>query len=363
MEKKLRCIFLLIIVTFFLDCKKDTNSSYLLFYKDIAGVKKPIKNQSDWEMKRQQVVDSMQQAMGELPDISSLPEFDIQITDSLKTDNYTRLTISFKAEENERVHAYLYIPFQEKPEKKLPAMLALHQTEVLGKRSVDGQGTYANLAYAKELAQRGFVVIAPDYPSFGDSKNYDFENDRYKSGTMKGVFDNMRCADLLQSRKEVDPERIGIIGHSLGGHNAIFTSVFDERFKVIVSSCGWTLLDYYDIGEEAENKFGGRLGPWAQNRYMPLLRDKYNLKTEKIPFDFDEVIAALAPRAFFSNSPVHDVNFNVKGVQKGIEAITMVYHFLGAEDKLQVHYPNCGHDFPPEVRFQAYEFIEKTLKH
>src|SRR5260221_2395852 len=55
--------------------------------------------------------------------------------------------------------------------------------------------------------------------------------------------------DLLQSRPEVDPARIGAIGHSLGGHNAMFVGLFDERIMVIVSSCGWTPLhDYYEIG-------------------------------------------------------------------------------------------------------------------
>ena len=93
-------------------------------------------------------------------------------------------------------------------------MLALHPTGDLGKKIVDGQGGPENLAYAKELAERGYVVIAPDYPSFGDLKEYDFKTDRYQSGTIKGIFDNMRCIDLLQSRPDVDPDKIGVIGHS-----------------------------------------------------------------------------------------------------------------------------------------------------
>ncbi|MEO8962942.1 MAG: dipeptidyl aminopeptidase, partial [Ginsengibacter sp.] len=136
----------------------------------------------------------------------------------------------------------------------------------------------------------------------------------------------------------------------------------DERLKVIVSSCGWTLFDYYNAGKTVSEKYGGPLGPWAQERYMPLLRDKYNLDVKKIPFDFDEVIAALAPRAFFSNSPLNDGNFNVDGVRKGIAEVSEVYRFLGAKDKLKVRYPESQHDFPPEVRFEAYSFIDKILK-
>jgi predicted dienelactone hydrolase len=173
----------------------------------------------------------------------------------------------------------------------------------------------------------------------------------------------MRCVDLLQAREDVDPERIGVIGHSLGGHNAMFVGAFDPRLKVMVSSCGWTLMDYYDVGEEAAEKYGGRLGPWAQERYMPLLREQYHLEAERIPFDFDEVIAILAPRAFFSNSPLNDSNFDVGGVREGIAAASEVYRFLGAEDHLQARFPEAEHDFPPEVRQEAYRFIDNILKH
>jgi dienelactone hydrolase len=267
------------------------------------------------------------------------------------------------AAENERVPAYLYIPVKKDGAKRLPAMVVLHGTGEPGKRLVDGESTLPNRAQAKELADRGYVVIAPDYPSMGELKDYDFDTDRYQSGTMKGIFDHVRCVDLLITLKEVDPERIGVLGHSLGGHNAIFAGAFDERFKVVVSSSGWTLMDYYDLGETTSSRYGGKLGPWAQKRYMPLLRDIYNLDPARIPFDFDETIAAIAPRAFFSNSPVNDSNFNIEGVRKGIASVSEVYEFFNALDKLQVRYPQSGHDFPPETRLEAYQFIDRILEH
>ena len=241
-------------------------------------------------------------------------------------------------------------------------MLVLHGTGALGKRLVDGESPRHNRAQAKELAERGYVVIAPDYPSMGEQQDYDFDNDRYESGTMKAIFNHMRCVDLLTAREDVDPERIGVLGHSLGGHNAMFVGAFDTRLKVMVSSCGWTMLDYYDIGEKAKEIYGGRLGPFAQMRYMPLWKN-FGFEGESKPFDYHELIAMLAPRHFLSVSPLNDSNFDVRGVILGIEQAGKVYDFLGASDRLRVLYPEAEHDFPTESRKAAYDFIDRALEH
>ena len=78
---------------------------------------------------------------------------------------------------------------------------------------------------------------------------FDFATDgaAYESGTMKGIWNHIRAVDLLESLPEVDPDRIGVIGHSLGGHNALFVAAFDQRIRAVVSSCGFNAFeDYYD---------------------------------------------------------------------------------------------------------------------
>lgn len=345
----------------FFQCKTSGMEKSILTYLDESGKYKPIMNLKEWEIRRKQILNGMEAAMGKLPSREGLPPMDIQYVDSLKGTNYTRFTIRFTVAENEMLPAYLYIPDNKVGKDKFPAMVALHETDSIGKQSVDGQGKNKNLAYAKELAGRGYVVIAPDYPGFGDLQPYDFSVDRYQSGTMKGIFDHIRCIDLLVSRNEVDPDRIGVIGHSLGGHNAMFVGAFDTRLKVIVSSCGWTPFAYYDLGEEVAKKYGGRLGPYAQDRYMPLLREKYNVEGDQFPFDFIDVIAAFVPRAFFSNSPEHDDNFDVNGVRAGLGEASSVYRLFGRENQLQVRYPDVKHDFPAEVRMEAYRFIDSVL--
>ncbi|MES2378870.1 MAG: alpha/beta fold hydrolase [Bacteroidota bacterium] len=342
---------------------KFSYADSLLTYKNKNGQKVPVKTIADWQQKRNQVLAGMQKVMGPLPAMKGLPPLDIQYIDSLKEDNFTCYNIKFTVAANEVLPALLYIPYQKGKPKKLAALVVLHGTDVLGKKILSGISPKPNRAYAKELAQRGYVVIAPDYPSFGDMADYDFKTDRYQSGTMKAIFNHMRCVDLLQARPDVDANRVGAIGHSLGGHNAIFLAAFDKRIKVTVASCGWTLFDSYNAGDDVTKKYGGKLGPWAQDRYMPLIRDKYNLDVAQMPFDFDEVIATLAPRPFFSNSPLNDANFNNAGVKKGISNISKVYTFFNAPANLQVRYPEATHDFPPAVRLEAYQFIDKVLKH
>ncbi|MCL2118243.1 MAG: alpha/beta fold hydrolase [Planctomycetaceae bacterium] len=335
----------------------------LMTFKDENGERREVRSEKDWEVRRQEILDAMQEVMGKLPDRDNFPPLDMQVIHVQEEETFVRKTIRFTAAENEFVPAYLYLPIRDgkSVSGKRPAILVPHETDDMGKRSVDGERPRPNRAYARELALRGYVVIAPDYPSFGELKDYDFKAARYASGTMAGIFYHIRCVDLLQGLDEVDPDRIGVIGHSLGGHNAMFVAAFDSRIKVIVASCGWTQFANYDIGPVGIQHYGGRLGPWAQDRYMPLIREKFQLDEKRIPFEFHEVIALFAPRVFFSNSPVHDANFDVAGVRDGIELASKAYTFHHSEGNLQVRYPEAEHDFPPDVRLEAYRLFDRVL--
>ncbi len=349
-------LFLIIgnlVFTFSLVAQQQISHSNLLEYYSENEKPQPVLNPADWTKRREQILEGMQLAMGNLPDRKNLIDLDIEIISEIQSNGLIRQSITFASETGDRIPALLYFPEHIPEDMKLPAMLALHPTGPLGKLIVVGEGPLDNRQYGLELAQRGYVVICPDFPSFGDYDKYDFENDRYVSGTMKGIFNHMRCADLLESLEYVDKEKIGVIGHSLGGHNAMFVGVFDQRLKVIVSSCGWTPFhDYYE----------GKIKGWTSPRYMPILNDVYQLNPDLVPFDFYEIVAALAPRPFLSNSPLHDSNFSVDGVKKGMLEANKIYHLLGVEENLQVLYPNCEHDFPDEIREEAYRFIDNALK-
>ncbi len=338
------------------------NRRDILSYTDANGNLKKIQNASDLAMKRREVQARIMDVTGPLPNMKGLAPPKAIFLDSLHTEKFTRYLVHLQSFDNEIVPLLLYVPHKIPKGKKIPAVLALHGTGEKGKYLVDSSAAGPNRATATELAHRGYIVIAPDYPSFGELSKHDFAKDRFKSGMMQAVFNNMRCIDYLQSRPDVDGNKIGAIGHSLGGHTAMFLGAFDERVKIIVASCGWTQFEYYDAGAKVTQQHGGKLGPWAQDRYMPYVREKFGLDPARMPFNFDEIIATFAPRYFFSNSPVNDSNFNSQGIREGEKSARKIYDLLGVGERLEVHYPVAEHDFPLTVKTKSYAKMDKVLK-
>lgn len=320
----------------------------LLIYKDADGKPHPVTTAGDWAKRREHILANMQAVMGPLPDDSRKVPLDLQVTEETRKPTYTLKKLTFAVEKDDRVPAYLFVPNERKG--KLPAVLCLHQTIRIGKGEPAGFNQNG-LAYARELAERGYVTLAPDYPNFGDYR-IDVYQRGYASATMKGIWNHMRAVDLLQSLPEVDPERLGVMGHSLGGHNSLFVAAFDPRLKCIVSCCGYCSFPRY---------YGGKLAGWSHAGYMPRLKTVYQLKPDRVPFDFPEVVAALAPRPFLTIAPVHDANFDLQGVKDCIEAARPVYQLFGAADKLAANHPDSGHDFAPPSRKAAYEWMDRWL--
>jgi dienelactone hydrolase len=324
----------------------------LSYYLDAQGARHPIRSIADWNIRRAQILAQMQTVMGPLPHPARPVPLAVRTLESVSLGPIVRRKIDYHTDSpHRRVSAYLFVPV--KASAKQPAVLCLHQTINIGKAEPAGLGTNPDLRYALELAQRGYVTLAPDYPSFGEYA-YDFDpKDGYVSGTMKTIYDNVRAVDLLQALPDVDADRIGCIGHSLGGHNSIFTAVFDGRIKAVVSNCGFTRFHKY---------YGGNLKGWTSPRYMPRIATAYGSNPDRVPFDFTELVAALAPRAFLASAPIHDENFDASGVHDVIEAAKPIYALYGKQDNLAANYPDCHHAFPPAAREVAYSFLDRHLK-
>ncbi len=324
----------------------------LLNFRDEDGHVQPVGKPQDWARRRSHVLYHMQTVMGPLPGPIERVPLEVRVEAEERTPNYLRRKLSFSSDKDTRVPAYLLIP--NKLTRPAPAMLCLHPTSPLGKAQICGLGGKPSRFYAHELAELGYVCLAPDYPSFGDyAVDFGARGDLFPSGTMQAIWDNIRALDLLETLPEVNRDRIGCIGHSLGGHNGLFTSVFDQRIRAVVTSCGFTAFADYK---------GGDLNGWTSDRYMPRIRDTYGSDPGQMPFDFHEVLAALAPRPVFVNAPLHDDNFDVAGVRKVMDSVSQVYDLRNATENVTAVYPEAEHDFPAEVRQQVYAWLDSHLK-
>jgi pimeloyl-ACP methyl ester carboxylesterase len=323
----------------------------LLEFLDDQGRVQPVKNAKEWARRRQQILAAMQEVMGEVPEAARKVPLAVEVVEEVNTDRYLRQKVTFGVEADDRLAAYLFLPVA-RPKERGAAVLCLHPTErKLGKGVPAGLGGKPDRHYAVHLAERGYVTLAPDYVGSGDS-TFDPYAHGYASATMKGIWNHQRCVDLLETLPQVDAKRIGVLGHSLGGHNSLFVAAFDERIKCIVSNCGFNSFAHYMHGD---------LKGWSHDGYMPRIRTEYDCDPSQMPFDFTEVVAALAPRPFLASAPLRDHNFAVEGVKVCIAAAQPVYELLGAPEKLQANYPDCDHNFPDDVRKVAYEFLDRHL--
>lgn len=334
----------------------------LLQFRAAGGEVSPVRSAADWQKRRAEILAGAQAVMGPLPGAAKRVPLDVQLVNETDCGSYVRREIVYTAEPGGPVPAYLLLPKAVRDGRaRRPGVLALMPTnDKEGNRPVVGLGSpeaKPGRNYGEELAQRGFVVLAPPYPHLGDYRP-DLKGLGYASGTMKAIWDNIRGLDVLAATPGVASGGFGAIGHSLGGHNAIYTAVFDDRIKAVVSSCGFdSYLDYY--GEKQDVVWRPGQG-WTQERYMPALAG-YAGRLREIPFDFHELVGALAPRAFLAIAPLGDSNFKWRSVDRVMAAARPVYELHGAVARLAVEHPDCAHDFPTAMREKAYAWLEQHL--
>ncbi|OWK34480.1 hypothetical protein FRUB_10451 [Fimbriiglobus ruber] len=331
----------------------------MLLYRGDDGNAKPVTTVAEWAKRRAEIVRGAEAVMGKLPGPEKRCPLDPKTEEEVDCGKYVRRLITYASEPGSRVPAYLLIPKDVLAGgKKAPAILCLHGTDnVVGHGNVVGLGNKTNRQYASELADRGYVAFAPNYPLLAKYQP-DLKKLGWESGTLKAVWDNMRGLDLLESLPYVDASKgFATIGHSLGGHNSVYTALFDDRLKVVVSSCGLdSFLDYYKGDEKNWQPERG----WVQHRYMMKLAD-YKGRLVDIPFDFHELIGALAPRDVFIVAPKGDGNFRFDSVDRIVAAARPVFQLYGHPERLRVEHPDCGHDFPPDMREAAYKLFDTVI--
>ncbi len=278
-----------------------------------------------------------------------------EIIERVDLGDLIREKIRYQAESGEWIPAYLFVP---KPRTAPgPAVLCLHQHAGqfhLGKSEPAGLAGNPEQFYALELARRGYVTLTADFLCFEERHDPRFEGNNHErfeftrrlveGSTLqaKMAFDAMRAIDYLCTRPEVDPSRIGCIGHSLGGQQTLFTAALDERIVAAVSSCGFA--SYRTIFRDLINH--------NFSLYVPRLLD-YG--------DVGDILALVAPRAFLAVVGNADRIFPFDGIVESVETAKRRYRALGAEDRLDLVAVDGGHGFTDYLREKAYAWLDRWL--
>ncbi|TFB30352.1 alpha/beta hydrolase [Pedobacter alluvionis] len=123
---------------------------------------------------------------------------------------------------------HLYIPFDFKEGEKRPAVIVLSPGGGI-KEQTSGR-------YASELSKKGFIALAFDHRSYGESEGYP----RFDEDPFTKVEDTKNAVSYLTTRTEVDSERIGVMGICGGGGVAPTAAATDRRIKAVATVSGMT---------------------------------------------------------------------------------------------------------------------------
>lgn len=276
-----------------------------------------------------------------------------RILERMALSGFFREKVSYLVEPGQRVSAYLFLPAGE---GRHPAILCIHQHNReyhLGKSEPAGLSGNPEQFYALELAKRGYVTLAPDALCFEERQHptlraLDYERfeatKRLTEGSClqaKMLWDLQRALDYLLTRREVDRRRIGCLGHSLGGQEALFLSALDRRIAVGVSNCGFS--SYRAIFDAAI--------PHNFAAYVPgILRAG----------DLDRVLGLVAPRPFLVLAGGGDPLFPLEGVQATVQGARKAYG--KGKDRLRLDVFPAGHGFSAPMRETAYAWFDRWLK-
>ena len=289
------------------------------------------------------------------------PPLDLRVHEEVVVEGvYRRRLISYAVESGERAHAYLGIPLH--VETPAPAIVALHGTYKHGKKRVAGLIDNPDKAYLDHLCRRGYVVIAPEHfvsghriPPEGPYDTSAFHR-RHPEWTAVGKFtyEHSIAIDVLEGLSEVDPERIGALGHSLGGHGTIFLAAYDDRIKASACNCG---ASFFRHNPQVES--------WSRDRwyvYFKPIREGL-LRKEMPPIDFHEIIALIAPRAFLDLSGLND-GYGPTQRQRLLMLMKVmeVYELEDVPQNFGFYAHGRGHSVAHESRQLMYGFMDSHLK-
>jgi len=307
-----------------------------------------VKNASDWERRRKEILDTWHGLMGKWPPLIENPQ--VEILESTRRENFTQHRVRFAISPEHKTEGYLLIP---EGSGSHPAVVVVYyepETAIgMGKEDRD---------FALQLARRGFVCL-----SMGHSASFYYPNqERAELQPLSALaYASANAYHVLASREEVDPARIGIVGHSYGGKWAMFASCLYDKFACGAWSDGGVVFD-----ESRGNV--NYWEPWYLGYEQGVTRPR-GIPNESRPRtgaykqmiaegrDLHELHALMAPRPFFVSGGSEDPPLRWKALNHA----RAVNRLLGYENCVGMH-NRPAHSPTPESNEQIYLFFEHFLK-
>ena len=329
--------------------------------------------ETDFDLWRQQAREKLLECMSPAPPAPT--SYDMEVIDSEQREGYMARKIVFNISGLSRVPAYLLVPDTPGPH---PAVLMLHDHGAhfsIGKekmvqpfhvsditmmdardwniRCYDGQypGDY--------MAQHGYVVLAVDALFWGERGRkeyplYDIQQalsaNLLQMGMNFGGFiawDDIRSAEFLATLPEVDPDRIGAMGFSMGAHRAWMTAAGTDKIAAAVSVCWMNTTDSLMTLTNNQNKGGS-----AYSMLVPSLR---------LYLDYPHVASIACPKPMLFTNGLRDKLFPVEGVKEAYATMQQVYDSQGVGDRLETKLYDLPHFCSRDVQQHMLEFFDKWL--
>lgn len=314
-----------------------------------------------WESKRQQLRAQLHDLLGQLP--ARPPQPKVRILSRDAREGYVVEKFEFDNVADSTVPGYLFLP--KNRTEKAPAILFCHwhggEYEI-GKEELF-QARHTPEPPGPAFAKRGYVVLGIDAYGFGErsGKGPSGPNERgsdeemsaskfnlWFGRTLWGMLlrDDLMALDYLASRPEVDVERIGVTGISMGATRSWWLMALDERIRTGVAvAC---LTRYQDLIRH------GALSAHGIYYFVPeMLRH----------FDTEAVVALIAPRPVLFMTGDQDNGSPVDGIRCIENAAHSVYGLYGEGDSFQsVIYPGLGHVYTAEMWENTLAWMERHLQ-
>jgi dienelactone hydrolase len=299
--------------------------------------------------RRRRAGQKLRRLLGPLPERVPL---NVTVTESVDCGAYRRDRVLYDSERHMTVPAYLLIPHRRTGPGA--AILAQHghgagKAEVCGLAPGDEGGPPND--YAHQLAERGYVVLAPDLRTFGERADWNPPNiyscdHSHMHASMLGynlltlhLWDLARGLDVLSDHPLVDPRRLGMVGLSQGGTCTLFLTAWDRRIRAAVVS--------------------GYVNDWATSATI-----LWNMCGSQVlhgivgELDHADLGMLVWPRPLLVETGTQDNIFPVDAARRAVDELRSLY---GPDSERLVHdVYEGGHRWHGEL---AYPFLDRWLRH